>query len=152
MKTTISTKIPYPQINVYCMRKIKNLLFPLVLLVALLPVLSSCDDDEYYSPLIGVWAINSQADVYHEFEFLANGTGWYYEYNGWGYDDYPSYEAPFRWYENYNVETGYDMVQLRFSNGDVWNYDYEARGNKLRLWNIDVYDPYPMDYIFVGYY
>ena len=44
------------------------------------------------------------------------------------------------------------MVQLRFSNGEVWNYDYEARGNKLRLWNIDVYDPYPMDYIFIGYY
>ncbi len=116
------------------------------MILAAMPVLTSCDDDEpYYSPLIGLWAVSSDCNVYHEFEFNADGTGYYYEFDRWGYDDYPAYEAPFFWYEDY------DQVQLRFRDGAVWNYGYQFSGNRLLLYNLDSGDPYPMEYRFVGY-
>ena len=66
------------------MEKIKRIFLPLAVVLILLPVLVSCDDDEpYYSPLVGTWGVTSESNIYHEFEFYSDGTGYYLEYNGW---------------------------------------------------------------------
>lgn len=123
------------------MEKIKRIFLPLAVVLILLPVLVSCDDDEpYYSPLVGTWGVTSESNIYHEFEFYSDGTGYYLEYNGWGHYGYPTNQTPFFWYVNY------DDLQLRFRNGDVWNYEYEVRGNRLFLWDMDYVDVYPMEY------
>ena len=56
------------------MEKIKRIFLPLAVVLILLPVLVSCDDDEpYYSPLVGTWGVTSESNIYHEFEFYSDG-------------------------------------------------------------------------------
>lgn len=121
------------------MKTIKILLTAL-LLTAVSAITTSCDDDHYYSPLIGRWKVISETDIYHEFEFFTDGYGNYvtFGYHGEVYVD------EFRWWDDMG------LVRMRFSDGEVWNYEYEVRGNYMTLWNVD-YGYYPMEYHFKGY-
>lgn len=123
------------------MRKIRQYLLYVALIAIFLPFTSSCDDDDrYYSPLIGVWEVVSETDIFHRFEFDTDGRGYYITYDWY---DNPYYEE-FYWHEDY------DTVYLSFHGGYVWGYQYRIVNRRLYLYNIDYYTPYPMEYRYVG--
>lgn len=95
--------------------------------------LTACDEnDEYYSPLVGGWVLvaDDYGPVYmyqNSFEFHADGTGTYTDFDEWGYE------------YTYNIfwEPNGPQLYISFADGSQWAYQWSVTGIMLYLTDLD---------------
>lgn len=105
----------------------------LVMFVSLFTT-TSCDDDDYYNPVVGNWSIIEPANAYYnEYCFYPDGTGTYY------IDDYAGQSTYYFTWQTYE-----DFLYIYFNMGDTWTFNWDVSFGCLYLYPIG--SPYPYVY------
>lgn len=116
-----------------------------VLLTFLTISATSCsdEDDPYYSPLVGDWAL---VDYAGPGNFYIDGLSLYSDGTGYvsGYNDYGVPDSWFVMWSSFNNSTL--MITFTDGYGDTWSYYYDFNNGELHLQPVD--DPMT-DYWFV---
>lgn len=116
------------------LQSISRNFFAFATFAIILTSLTGCDnnDDYYYSPLIGDWVL--VADDYgpvevnqSAFNFYADGTGFFTDYDDWGYE----YTYDIFW------EPNGELLYVSFSDGNVWTYRWAIAGSYLYLTDLE---------------
>lgn len=119
------------------MNRLRHPLLWIALIVAMLPVATSCDDeyDGPYDYLSGYWCYQGRVDGdnyesdYNEFFFAPDGSGTYSCYSEGGYGPWTSYNID--WYVNG------DYITIDVWGWDTWTYSYTVSPRWLYLYPTD---------------
>ncbi len=124
--------------------KTKKSLFTIMMLLVMAMSLTSCEENPYYSPLIGSWELLE--DVYgvvpqneiDRLHFNSNGVGKYEAVN-------PYYNHLDQWIISWKEYSGnfYNIVEIYFEDGTMWEYYWtvDDRGYLYlyNRWNPEIY-------------
>lgn len=118
--------------------RFRSLLCMLTVSIISLSLFSCTDeDDPYYSPLVGRWALTDYAG---DGNFYLQGLVLYDDGTGYvtGFNDMGAPDSWDVWWSTFRGST----LQISFMDGygDTWTYYYDFNGGELHLVSVD--DPY----------